>query len=88
MEAQFTITLVQLYGDRENFGANLVINDTFLMHYDMEGNFSVPNSKLASWRDDDAQDYASDTYNAGEIADATKALEAIEEAKEFTSNWF
>ncbi len=88
MKTQFTITLIQLYGDRENFGANLVINDEFLIHYDMDGKFSVPNSKLACWRDNDAQDYASDNYDADKIAEATSAVDAIEEAKEFTSNWF
>ncbi len=73
------ITDIQIFaqprhGDEEEqrFSANVAVDNKWLIQLGDTGEFSIPESNLAAWQDEEDQDYACENYDPDEIAKELK----------------
>ena len=70
------VTQIQIFEFRDDeiaideFSANIIIDDKFMIQLGTDGEFSIPAANLAAWGDDEAQDYARDHLNEDEVAES------------------
>jgi len=65
------VTQIQIFEyEDDDFSANIVIDDKFMIQLGTDGEFSIPAANLASWGSDQDQDFARDNLNEDEIAES------------------
>jgi len=73
------VTEIQIFG-KDEFSANIAINDKFMIQRGTDGEYSIPHPDTACWGNEDAQRFAHEEYNA---ADMAKELKLDKEIKKF-----
>ena len=74
------VTQIQIFEyEGDDFSANIVIDDKFMIQLGTDGEFSIPAANLAAWGCDEAQDYARDHFNEDEIAESLEIPSSKEE---------